>query len=129
MKMKLVICTADENYASRFVDYFNIHYGDKVELIQFTEYVYLAEYLKNKTVDICLLGSELVREEVELGQAIPVLLTEEKDEAASIKTIFKYQRAENIYKELLNVLADRKTGIKLFRRRDPGCGMEIYQFL
>lgn len=121
MKMKLVICTADENYASRFIDYFNIHYGDKVELSQFTDYAFLVEYLKTKSADICLLGTEMVdADDIQLGQVLPVLLTEEKDEIASVKTIFKYQKAEMIYKELLNVLADRKTGVKMFRRRDPG---------
>lgn len=120
MKMKLVICTVDENYASRFVDYFNVHYGDRVDLMQFTDFSLLSTYAKN--IDICLLDAEMVQqnESLNLGQAIPVILTEERDEEAAYKTIFKYQKAEIIYKELLSVLADRKTGVKMFRRRDPG---------
>lgn len=122
MRMKLVICTTDENYASRFVDYFNVHYGDKIELSQFTDYSLVKEFVQTKNIDICLLGAEFVEDEtnIEVGKAVPIILTEEKDEDFEVKTIFKYQKAEFIYKELLNVLADRKTGVKMFRRRDPG---------
>ena len=122
MKMKLVICTADENYASRFIDYFNVHYGEKMELSQFTDVGLLKEYAQTKNIDICLLGIEMIADgiDVEFGKSVPVILTEERDEDLEIKPIFKYQKAEYIYKELLNVLADRKTGVKMFRRRDPG---------
>lgn len=122
MKMKLVICTTDENYASRFVDYFNVHYGDKIELSQFTDVTLLKEYVLSKNVDICLLGIEMIQEgiDIEMGKSVPVILAEDREEDLDTKIIFKYQKAEFIYKELLNVLADRKSGVKMFRRKNPG---------
>lgn len=111
MKMKLVICTVDENYASRFVDYFNVHYGDKVELSQFTDVNILAQYIKSEKSDVCLIDEEMLQEidEDMLHGVICVVLSDDRDTAyENISCIYKYQKATLIYKEILNYYADQK---------------------
>lgn len=121
MKMKLAICTRDEVYAARMIDYFSIHFSDRMELSQYTEIAYLADALKNERSDICLIGDELLEEieGTEVEKKNIAVLTEEKDAVyENKKSIFKYQKAELIYKELLNLYADFKSNAAVFREHN-----------
>ena len=113
MKMKLVICTADENYASRFIDYFNVHYGEKMELSQFTDVGFLAQFIREERPDLCLIDEYLMEQkEGVLGENSNYILLCNQREALyeDVPCIFKYQKAELIYKEILNHYADKKGG-------------------
>ncbi len=113
MRMKLVICTTDENYASRFVDYFNVHYGDKIELSQFTDLTYLAQFIRNERPDMCLVDEYMLDQcEVDMfGNCSYILLGNQREhQHEEVPCIFKYQKAELIYKEILNYYADKKGG-------------------
>lgn len=126
MKIKLAVCTTDQSYASRFINYFNIHYADRTELSEFTSPKQLEEFMKISRPDICMIGNEFLEE---IGESISkssqvVILTEEQDEdIREYTTICKYQRAELIYKELLNVYADKKTGFKAFHKRNENAAV------
>ena len=92
MKMKLAICTRDEVYAARMIDYFSIHFSDRMGLSQYTEIAYLADALKNERPDICLIGDELLEEieGTEVEKKNIAVLTEEKDAVyENKKSIFK----------------------------------------
>ncbi|MCM1161031.1 MAG: hypothetical protein NC412_07390 [Roseburia sp.] len=120
MKMKLVICTKDNQYAARFMNYFDVHYADRMELIQFTDAVLLGQYISREHLDICLMDKEMLKalEAVMKEHATIVVLTEDRDEeAGAYPCIYKYQKAEMIFKELLNIYADGKSGLKSFRKR------------
>ena len=121
MKMKLAVCTTDESYASRFINYFNIHYADRMELSQFSETGILNEILKKEHFDICLIGEELYTGDVQdlLGKSMCMILVNEVDSELEGSIIYKYQKAELIYKEILRVYADKKGNFRAFREHDP----------
>lgn len=119
MKLKLAICTTDQNFAARFINYFNIHYSDRTELSQFTDITILGEYSKKEHPDICLIGTEfleLAEGAIAESSIISVLTEEADEEAGNFPCVYKYQKAEMIYKELLNIYADRRNGFKAFHK-------------
>lgn len=122
MKMKLVICTNDNPYATRFMNYFDVHYADRMELVQFTDTELLGQYISREHLDICLMDREMLKTMAPgmKERAIVVVLTEDRDEEAeAYQCIYKYQKAEIIFKELLNIYADKKSNIKSFHKHGP----------
>lgn len=121
MKMKLAICTTDQNYALRFINYFNTHYGDRTELSEFTSLQLLEEGIQQLKPDICLIGDEFVDEigsVIRKNSQIIIFIEEQDTDTKEFKSIYKYQKAELTYKEILNVYADKKNGFKAFRKKD-----------
>ncbi len=122
MKIKLMICTKDNSYAARFMNYFDIHYADRMELVQFTDTELLGQYINKEHLDICLMDREMLKDVAAVikDRAIVAVLTEDRDEEAEpYQCIYKYQKAEIIFKELLNIYADKKSNIKAFHKHAP----------
>lgn len=131
MKIKLAVCTTDQNYAARFINYFNIHYTDRVELSEFSSPENMEQIFKISHFDICLIGQEFLTEVQEhIAKSCQIMiLTEEQDaDTNGYKSVYKYQKAELIYKEILNVYADKKNGFHAFHRKEAGQA-EVYAFV
>lgn len=122
MKIKLALCTTDKGYADKFVNYFSIHYADRMEFSQFTQMPAFLEFLKKGHPDICLIGEENAGEikALKTYQTAFVLLAEERGALEDVPSIFKYQKAELIFKELLNIYADSRKGSRLLREHVQG---------
>lgn len=121
----------DSNYAARFINYFNIHYADRMELSEFTDIRLLGESIRSWHPDICLVGSEMLQEigdAVKSGSNVVILTEDMEEETNGLLAIYKYQKAELLYKEILNVFADKKNGFHAFRKRAEGSAA-CYAFL
>lgn len=103
MKLKLVICSKDQEYVKHLVNYLTIHYYETVELFIFDREETLDDYLNNNKADILLLDDENPYK----TEYSPIIayLTEYTDSEKKELCIFKYQKGELIYKTILNACA------------------------
>lgn len=132
MKIRLVIYSEDIQYVEHLVNYLNIHYNNSVELNVFNEEETFKDYLERYKADIILLDDGYSNEAI--NSIVPIYLTDEYDTDKSHPCIFKYQKGELIYKNILNIYAsgtdkglhnvkeNEETGIHLFLSINGGAG-------
>lgn len=109
MWIRVLYCTEDLIYANRLAAYFDRIYGEKMEMNIVSSMFALQDYLQKNTVDVVLYGDEF-------GEVLPVagrrvdyawaVMGEEVYENQSDNVIDKYQSAEQICKEILNIYAE-----------------------
>ncbi len=108
MKIRLSIFSHDISYTNHLVNFFNIHYFDKVEISRFTDIDALSDFLARNGADILLVDEETDTTALQVRGSVSIAcLCEEKNNAASRDKvrIFKYQKAELIYKRILGLYA------------------------
>lgn len=110
MKIRLALFVEDEVYKERFSTYFSRYYGDKIELNTYSDAQYVEKAIQRRKIDALLLDSATKTEfDKELFETIPVLYLSDGYDASFDKNdrvIKKYQKAGNIYKLVLNAVAD-----------------------
>lgn len=111
MKIKLAILDHDENYLNRISDAFFAKYSEKIELYTFCEVETAQAALGKSHIDVFLASSSFEKE-IDFAR-IPErcafnYLVDAPDISAlgGKKTICKYQKAENIYLQVLNAFSD-----------------------
>lgn len=111
MSLRIAICVQNKTYADRLKKYWDKNYRDKLEVSVFSDFEYMAEYLKKYSADFVLL-EELWKEKVESLEECPpyALLTkqeyylEQKQEVPAL--IRMYQRGDELYKEVIREYAN-----------------------
>ena len=78
MSLRIAICVQNKTYADRLKKYWDKNYRDKLEVSVFSDFEYMAEYLKKYSADFVLL-EELWKEKVESLEECPpyALLTKQ----------------------------------------------------
>lgn len=105
-KINLVILDTDLNYLNRFINYMNQEYGDKFELSAFSKVEVFLEYLAESRVDIVLAADGIALPREAVSDKIIILKFTEKNIGYEKNTIFKYQKAELLYKEIISAYAE-----------------------
>ena len=129
MKIKLAILEADESYLNRIVSVFTVKYADKFELYSFNNPEAALAALKPAKIDV-FLANDLFD--------IPVSALPERcgfayfadsadiDMIRNQKAIGKFQKAELIYKQILDLYSE-KAG-SLFELRSENGGARVILF-
>lgn len=129
MKIKLAILEADESYLNRIVSVFTAKYADKFELYSFSDPKVALAALKSAKIDV-FLANDLFD--------IPVSALPEQcgfayfvdsadiDMIRSQKAIGKFQKAELIYKQILDIYSE-KAG-SFFELRTENRGAQVILF-
>lgn len=114
MLIRVVLADNDEKY----IEYFRkaaVAYAEKTEMSFFTREENLKKYLIEKRCDLLLI-SETMEQAGENFNCAKVILTEEHglEEKNGYRTIYKYQKLENIYRIIVEEYAEQKEkeGIK-----------------
>lgn len=111
MKIRVFLCSEDALYCEKIVNYFNSYYYDKFQWNVYTQPVYLEQIFRSDEPDLILVGSEM---QTSLGRLDPKLLEGKiwaylTEDDAGLKEgkscISKYRRADQIYRELLDLYA------------------------
>jgi len=114
MRIKLAVLEQDDNYLKRITSVFNTRFADKLELFAYTEMQAALSALKVSKIDVFLVGDEYeldmraVPERCGFAWFVdePVL-----KEFRGQKTICRFQQAEVIYKQVLNLYAEKFQGV------------------
>lgn len=117
MKIRVGILDQDQIYVSRLVRYFTTYYIDKVEVSVFYDQEKFLEFIQHIKIDVFLANPGLISEDIELPRTMIMAYLSEASEAQSvndIKVVYKYQKAELLYREILGLYAelDNKTAYK-----------------
>lgn len=111
MSLRIAICVQNKAYAERLKKYWNKNYRDKLEVSVFSNFEYMAEYLKKYSADFVLL-EELWKENVESLKECPpyALLTKQEyyveQKQGAPASIRMYQRGDELYKEAIREYAN-----------------------
>ncbi len=118
MKIKLAILDRDPGYLERFASAFNAYYWDKLEIYSFTQLDKALSELKEARIDVFLADEffeiDLDKIPERCGFAYFVddpLVASLRDQPA----ISKFQKADNIYKQILSVYAEKSSDITGFK--------------
>lgn len=136
MKIKIAILDTDENYIGKFMSNFQIRYADKVDLYIFTGMDQLIKNLNSNHIDVILVDDSLrINDQMRQKNVVLIYLckTMDVEEIEGIPTTCKFQRIENIYKQILGLYAENASDIKmkkngstarivLFLSAQGGCG-------
>lgn len=117
MKIRVGILDQDPIYISRLIRYFTTYYIDKVEVSAFYDQEKFLEFIQHTKIDVFLASPGLVSEDIDLPRTIIMAYLSESSQAQSmndIKVVYKYQKAELLYREILGLYAelDQKTAYK-----------------
>ena len=110
MKIRIVLADTDEKYIDHFIRAFKIYYFNEVDIVTFSDSTALKKYISSRAYDILLSIASLLPEEAE-GKSM--ILTSEMGikEMNGRPAICKYQKIENLYKGILDTIAEQKSGI------------------
>lgn len=140
MRIKIVLCTADNRYAQKLDYLFDKMYADKTEMNIFEDAHTMSEHIARYGADLALLGEELEGAgEIMSGlRCVCGMLVDKLYVSGDAGTarIAKYQRVDMIYKALLDIysrggrvkqisrtaVSDRKSKIYMFVSPCGGTG-------
>lgn len=128
MKIRLGIVDDNQNYIRRLIDYFTSRYADTIEVFAFSDATRLKNHTMSKKLDVVIADEELLPETFELPKSTMLAYFSDSLEVKSIrgiKAICKYQRAEQLYREILNLYAelDRQAS---YRMSANGCPLFLF---
>ncbi len=134
MWMRLLICTKDITYAERLTSFFEREYGEKIEISFFSDVQYLKDSEKCRNTDVVLLGEEFEKDAVTLSQSMScvcaVLAAQIYDNGNDdIVRIAKYQRADMLYKAILDIYSQGDRVRRFAASNSNGNVCRVYGFL
>lgn len=109
MKIRLGMLDQDLRYMRRLTDYFNTYYSDKLEVFVFSSLENLSDFLKTSKIDVILANYDLEQGEIAPTNTRVMAYfadTQDTETISGVRTVCKYQKAELIYNEVLNLYAE-----------------------
>lgn len=136
MRIKLAILERDINYIDRIRSVFNMRFADKIEILSYTDAKTALAALEKYKVDVFLAGDEyeISMEDIPKRCGFAYFVEEPSlERLRGQETVCKFQQAEIMYKQILNLYAekfqgvigkigDAKTVILWFASAGGGCG-------
>lgn len=121
-KSILCICDWETRFLTGFVEYYLSKSIDILDIKVFSDVDRLLEFSKRRSVDVLLIGNELMNEDIENSTIKKILILSEGDiqkKFSEYPTIYKYQSSEKIISEILNFYADviKEDTSNLIKRR------------
>lgn len=112
MWIKVLFCTSDTDYAGRLSYFFEREYGDKISLDTCSVVQNLVPLIEKNKPDVVLIDEEEYQKDKALFKKLllPKAVLSDKasfyDEDSEVRQIPKYQRADDIYKDMLELYSD-----------------------
>lgn len=122
MKVKLALLEKDKNYLDRIISVFSTRYADRFEIYSFTDVAVAESMLDTAKIDVLLAGDVFEIDTSGLPARCGFAYLVDNADIEIVrgqKAVCKFQKAELIYKQILNIYSE-KTG-NLFNLR-PGEG-------
>ena len=128
MKIRLAIIEKDQDYLNRIASALSIKYSDRVEAYLFSDCGTAAEAARMANVVLAYEGCDI--QQLHLNQGTSVAYLTERtgiDKIDGLPAISKYQKLENIYKQILNLYAENASGFVSAKKED-GSVARIFVF-
>lgn len=114
MKIKVAIVEQDKTYLDRIVMVFTNKLSDKIEIYSFTDLNLAVKTLEDTKIDVMLVSEAFHIDPDELPYACGfayLVETMDVDSYNGQRTICKYQKADLIYKQILNIFSENVTAV------------------
>ena len=114
MKIKLAILESDPNYLKRVVPIFNNKYANELEVYSFTDVDAAMSCLTEKSINVFLANNSFKVNFTEIPKKCGFAYLVDSldiDRIDNHKAICKYQKAELIYKQILNIYSEQVPNI------------------
>ncbi len=121
IRIKLAILENDTNYINRIVSVFNSRFTDKLEVFTFTDKDAALESLAENRINVFLSTEQIKIDTKELPDRCAFAYLSESNSIDSIYGEFalgKYQKAEIIYKSILNLFSDKSSEVIGYKVND-----------
>ncbi len=112
MKIRIGILDKDERYTARISSYFNAGYSDKLELYVFNTQDSYQKFSQEHRIDVLLADPETVEKEFAPQKNVAFAYLSNAQDVETIRNrqvVCRYQKAELIYKEIVNLFAGLET--------------------
>ena len=112
MRIKLAIMDSDAKYVKKFTTYCASNYADKLEIYAFSNQSSFENFLKQGRIDVLLASEDLLQDGYEKPAGMQYAYLSESLDIEKIKgvtAICKYQKPDDIYKEVLRLFAEIET--------------------
>ena len=116
MKIKVAVFDKDTDYMKRLAKVFQRKYGDKVTLSLFSSEDLLYESLNDTPSELLLIDQDIHLDESRIPQGLTLGYLSKNsaaDDIDGVPAIGKYQKAENIYKLMLSLYAEKAGRVSL----------------
>ena len=111
MKIRLLILDEEKDYLDRLSKVFNFSYSDDIELYSFTQADLAAQEAKRFKFDVILVSENSGFEPIERGVCFGYLTgRQDIDNIDGYKAIYKYQKVEQIYKDIKELFVENFDG-------------------
>lgn len=110
MMLKVAVIDSRESYLKRLVDAFSAGYSDRLEVFAFSNVDSFEGFLKNASVDVMLVGSDLGSEALEGKRGATLVYLVDDREIESMyghRAVCRFQKTDLIYKSILDACSDR----------------------
>lgn len=114
MKIKLALLEKDNNYLNRITAVFGVRFADKVEVLAYTDEESAVVALKAAKVNVFLASEDFDIEPTSLPDKCCFAYFVEDSAVKEIRgqrAICKFQQIDNIYKQILDVYAEKFQGV------------------
>lgn len=129
MKIKLAILDQDKSYLGRLANVLSSKYADKFEVYSFSDLEIAIQNTASSKVDV-LIASDIF--DIDINQipgrcAFAYLVdSQDIDEYKSQRTICKYQKVDQIYKQILSLYSENAGSVTGLKLTDEDCRIIIF---
>ncbi len=129
MRIKLAILEQDQSYLTRIVSVFSTKYADKFEIYSFTDQAAALSLLDSARIDILIASDEFDVDVSALPKRCGFAYFVSSNGVESVKdqkAICKFQKAELIYKEILNIYSEKAGSLFGMRQDDDSTKVMVF---
>ena len=114
MKIRVAVLDKDKTYLSRFVTAFEARYSERMSLLSFTDAGAALQTVSSQKIDVLLVSEDCEFDISALPKKCGFAYLSESSGVDFIngkRAIFKFQKAENIFKQIIGVYSDVAVGV------------------
>lgn len=117
-KKLLVVCDLEVDYATQLMDYLSVKRNVPFEVYAFTDMDRFKEFARDREIDVLLASVEALyelRKEIDEFTIAQIFVLNEEGDIAEVdgkKSIYKYQKTENILREVMCYYAEAGSSIR-----------------
>lgn len=130
MKIKVGILDMDQSYLNRIVAVFGTKYADKLEIYSFADMEVALDTINSAKIDVFIANDAFDVDLNNLPKRCGFAYFVDSMDVSMVnnqRAICKFQKAELIYKQILNIYSDKAENLSSLRSKDGSASIILFQ--
>lgn len=130
MKIKLGILDMDQSYLNRIVAVFGTKYAEKLEIYSFTDLEVALATINSAKIDVFIANEAFDIDLNNLSKRCGFAYFVDSMDVSMVnnqRAICKFQKAELIYKQILNIYSDKAENLSTLKSKDGSASIILFQ--